>query len=352
MAVQAHISSPRDGDGITQLMQRAFGPELNTVAIHPGFQQWKYWDEHPFAVMGRSYVLNGKERTVGHACRWPIRILTTAGAFDTFHLIDWAADSTHAGAGLQVLRDSCDNSAALFSIGGTAMTRRMLPAFGEHLRRRTSRALSYQVAGKFYFLNRPLKPVAPALNDSPFDWRMPARAARNALRSALPIPRLPSGYSFAEVAVTEIPEELWPRPTSNVATSARTPELLQHFAGCPVLQRPMFFVVSHGSGPVAYFFLVLAGTQVRLADYGPAGLDSSIAKVIGAAAQLAAKQHYPDALRIAAATSEPTVRSGFIDSGFRDSYEDEIRGLMIDPELSRIQQYRLTYLDGDALCLL
>jgi len=352
MAVQAHISSPSDRNGITELMHRAFGTELNRVAIFPDFQQWKYWEEHPFATGGRSYVLNGKERIVGHACRWPIRILTTTGAFDTFHLIDWAADSTHAGAGLQVLRDSCDNSAALFSIGGTAMTRRMLPAFGEHLRRRTNRALTYRVGGKLYFLNRPLRTVAPALQDSPLDWRTPGRVARNAVRSALPIPRLPPGYSFAEVSVTEIPEELWPRATSSMATSARSLELWQYVASCPVLQRPMFFVITGNGSPVAYFFLVLAGTQVRVADYGPAGLQSSIAKAIGTAAQLAAKQHYADALRIAAATSEAAVRSGLVDSGFRDSYEEEIRGLMIDPGLSQIEQYRLTYLDGDALCLL
>ena len=349
MAVQSHISSPSDRDGITQLMQRAFGPDLNAAAIDPGFQRWKYWDEHPFAAGGRSYVLNGKERIVGHACRWPIRILTTGGTFDAFHLIDWAADSSHAGAGLQVLRDSCDSSAALFSIGGSPTTRRMLPALGEHLRRRTNRPLSYQVAGQVYFLSRPLKAVAPTLQESPLDWKTPARAARNAVRYALPIPRLPAGYSFAEVSVTEIPQDLWPQSTSNVAMSARTPELFQHFAICPALQRPMFFVVTRNGSHVAYFFLVLAGTQVRLADYGPAGLESSVAKLIGVAAQLAAKEHYSDALRIAAATSEPAVRSGLLDSGFRRSYEEEIRGLIVDPALNPIQQYRLTYLEDGLL---
>jgi hypothetical protein len=140
MAAQARISSQADGNGITALMHKAFGSELALRSVDPGFQRWKYWDCHPFMPTGRSYVVEGKERIVGHACRWPIRVLTTTGAFDTFHLIDWAADSSHAGAGLQVLRDSCDNSAALFSIGGSPMTRRMLPALGEHLRRRAKLA--------------------------------------------------------------------------------------------------------------------------------------------------------------------------------------------------------------------
>jgi hypothetical protein len=113
----------------------------------------------------------------------------------------------------------------------------------------------------------------------------------------------------------------------------------------------MAFVVTHSSGPVAYFVLVLAGEQVRLADYGPAGLESPVAKLIGTAAQLAAKQHYPGALRIAVVASELGVRSGLLESGFRQSYEEEIRGLIADPALISVKQYRLTYLDLDALCL-
>ncbi len=353
MAVQARISSQQDREGITGLMHRAFGRDLAPASIDPGFQQWKYWDEHPFAVGGRSYVLNGKDRIVGHACRWPMRIVTTAGVFDAFHLIDWAADSGHAGAGLQVLRDSCENSAALFSIGGSPTTHRMLPALGQHLSRRSNRAegLSYKVAGKVCFLSRPLKPIAAALRESPMGWKTFARLVKNPLYSVLPIAKLPPGVDFEQVLPTDLSSELWPQPSSEFAVTARTAELLRHFASCPVLQRPMYFVVRRNDKPIAYFFLVLAGTQVRLADYGPAGLDSHTARLIGVAAQLAARQHYPDALRIAAVTSEPAVQSGLLDAGFRGTYEEEIRGLIVDPSLTPVKRYRLTYLDLDALCL-
>jgi hypothetical protein len=353
MAAQARISSQQDRDGITQLMHKAFGPDLALNAIDPGFQRWKYWDQHPFAAGGRSYVLNGKEGIVGHACRWPMRIVTTAGAFDAFHLIDWAADSSHAGAGLQVLRDSCENSAALFSIGGSPTTHRMLPALGQHLRRRanSAQALSYRVAGKVYFSSRPLKPVAAALHEPTMGWKMPGRAVKNAFYSVLPIAKLALGVGFEPVEPDVVPPELWPQPTSDFAITARSPELLRHFANCPVLRQPMYFVLTRNTKPIAYFFLVLAGAQVRLADYGPAALDSATAKLVGVAAQLAARQHYSDALRIVAATSEPAVQSGLLDSGFRSTYEEEIRGLIVDPALTSVKQYRLTHLDLDALCL-
>lgn len=353
MAAQARISSPRDRDGITELMRRSFGPEISAAFLDPGFQRWKYWDKHPLAASGRSYVLDGREGIVGHACRWPMRLLTTGGSFDAFHLIDWAADSSHAGAGLQVLRDSCENSAAMFSMGGSPTTRRMLPALGQHLRRRANpaQAMSYQVAGKVHFLNRPLKAIAPALQESPLGWRTPLRVAKNAWLLALPSPQLPHSYSFASVSLTDIPEELWPRPSSNLAVSARTPELLRHFETCPALQHPMYFVVIRNSTPIAYFFLVQIGDQVRLADYGPAGLDEPAAQVVGAAAQLAAKQNYRGVSRIVTVASESAVRSGLLESGFRQSYEEEIRGLIADPALLPVKQYRLTYLDLDALCL-
>ena len=175
--------------------------------------------------------------------------------------------------------------------------------------------------------------------------------AKNAFRSLVPIPRLAAAYSFEQVSLTDIPQELWPQPGSDIAVTARTPELMQHFESCPVLHQPMYFLLNRQGRAIAYFFIVLAGSQVRLADYGPAALDESTAEAIGVAAQLAAKEYYPGAVWIAAATSEPAVRSGLLQSGFRQFYEEEIRGLIVDPALSSVREYRLTYLDCDALCL-
>lgn len=353
MAVRARISSPEDREGITKLMQRALGLDEHAVTIDPDFQNWKYWGQHPLTDAGRSYVLDGKERIVGHGCRWPMRVLTLDGSYDAFHLIDWAADSNHAGAGLQVLRDTCEHSAALFSIGGSPTTRRILPALGEHLRRRANgeQAPSYRVAGQVYFLSRPLKPAAAALQESPFGLKTPLRMLRNAYRAASPAVRLTAGYGFNQVRGEEIPEQLWPAPTAELAVGARNPQLLQHFASCPVLKQTMSFVLTRQGTPVAYFFLVLAGKHVRLADYGPASLDEAIAENLGIAAQLAAKKHYPEALRISAVTSEARVRAGWLRSGLRQSYEEETRALTVAPALSSVSQCRITYLDCDALCL-
>ncbi len=353
MAAEARISTPADRPEIADLMQRALGLEDGAIAIDPGFQQWKYWDPHPLTNAGRSYVLRGRERIVAHGCRWPMRILTETGSFDAFHLIDWAADSTHAGAGLQVLRDSCEHSAALFSIGGSSATRRILPALGDHLRRRAARgpALSYQVAGEVYFLSRPLRAVSSAMREAPLDWKTPARMVRNTYRAVLPLLRLPPDYGFGEISPQEIPRDLWPVPGPSGAITERTPELFLHFERCPALRQPMSFVLTWHGEAVGYFLLVLAGSEVRVADYGPARLGEHAAEVLGIAGQVAARKHYPDALRLSIATSEERELAGLVRSGFRQSYKEEIRALIADPALQPVTHYRLTYLDLDALCL-
>jgi hypothetical protein len=353
MPAHARLSSPEDCKAIMELMQRALRLDEQAVAIQPAFLHWKYWEGHPLTSTGRSYVLEGNHGIVAHGCRWPMRILTTGGSYDAFHLIDWAADSTHAGAGMQVLRDTCNNAAALFSIGGSPITRKILPALGELLRRRgdSERAPSYRVAGRVFFLSRPLKPITATMQESPVDWKMPPRILRNTYRAAWPSLHLSEGYEFRRVELQDIPDELWPRPTYDLAVTARTTELLQHFARCPVLKSPMSFILTRQSLPVAYFYLVQAGNQVRLADYGPASLDETVAQNLGAAAQLAAKRHCAGATLIAVATSEEGLRAGLLCSGFRQSYEEEIRTLVIEPALHATPQFRLTYLDCDALCL-
>jgi len=353
MPAQARISSPDDRDKITALMQRALSLKAGDITIEPAFQQWKYWSHHPFTAAGRSYVLDGQGSVIAHGCRWPMRILTAAAGCDGFHLIDWAAETGHAGAGLQVLRDMCANSAALFSIGGSPATQRMLPTIGELLRRRAKNEAApvYRVAGPMYFMSRPLKPFAAALEEEAALWKTAGRIVRNTYRAAWPTLQLPGEYSFQQITPAEIAEHLWPHPASESAVTARTAELLQHFANCPVLRQPMYFVLNKAGRACAYFFLVLAGQQVRVADFGPGNLDQSTSHALAMATQLAAKRHYPKAVRISTATSEMSARDGFLAAGFRLSYQEEIRALLVDPALQNFRNCRLTYLDLDALCL-
>jgi hypothetical protein len=121
--------------------------------------------------------------------------------------------------------------------------------------------------------------------------------------------------------------------------------------GCPVIMQPMFFLVERNGRVMAYFFLAFAGKHVRVADYGPRGMSESDAEVVGTAIQIAARQHYPEAWRVAILTTELIAKSGFLRSGFRRGTQEENRIVLSDQSLQSVRCYGLTFMDLDTLCL-
>jgi hypothetical protein len=101
--------------------------------------------------------------------------------------------------------------------------------------------------------------------------------------------------------------------------------------------------------PIAYVFLIQVGEQVRLADYGPAGLDENSSMVLGIGVRDFAKSSFPTATSIMIATSETAVSAGISRAGFRLRREEPIRVLKTEKALENIHSFRLTLLDWDAL---
>lgn len=348
MASRARLSAPADREAITRLMREALGLPDGSIAIDPRFQDWKYWDPHPFMSGSRSYVIDGPADIAAHGCRWPIRLLSTMKVFDTYHLIDWAAKQSTPGSGARLLFESCGDADALFSIGGSAISRKLIPILGRSGR---SPVLAYQVTGDMYFLARPLKPDAVIRRGPPFDWKAPARLTRDLIRCAIPSYQLPSGYAFENISPLEIAADLWPKPTFGSVVSARTPELLEHIKNCPAINRPTCFAISHKNKCIAYFFLAQVGAEVRLADYGPSAMNEEASRILGIAVQQAAKKYYPNGEWMKAATSEDTVKAGLRLAGLRQSARAEIRVLVANEALTSMHKCRLTLLDWDALCI-
>lgn len=332
-------SSLSDREPLTRLLKEALNLTDDAVSISASFQKWKYWDAHPHVEGSRSHILESDGNIAAHGCIWPVPLRTPFGPLPAFHLIDWAARTDVPGVGMQVLRRCCGDMAAAFSIGGTAITRKILPAFG------------YRPQNTMTFFQRPLRLFQPALRESALDWKMPARVGRNLAWSLFPHVPLAPGWGLSPLDVKEIPESLWPEASADQAVSLRSSQLLEHVQRCPLVRQSACFSLRKGTQPVAYLFLVQVGDQVRLADYGPANLDEETASILGVAAQKAARSSFPSATTAVAATSEPSVRAGFLRSGFRISREEEIRALKLNKILNPIKQFRLTLLDWDALCL-
>ncbi|MEI9811632.1 MAG: hypothetical protein WDO18_02675 [Acidobacteriota bacterium] len=309
-------------------------------ALHAGFQQWKYWGPHPLLSGSRSHILKQEADIVAHGGVWPIQLCAPSASFKAFHLIDWAAKPDVPGAGMQVLRQCSAEMAAVFSIGGSAMTRKILPAFG------------FKPYNEMTFLSTPLRALQPAWRESPKDWKMPARLLRNLYWYLHPSRTLPEGWRVSQVDPGDIPESLWPTSSAGVAVSQRSSQLLSHVMTCPTIRRSACALLGRVDNPAsAYFLLVQVGDQVRLADYGPSDLDEETSRILGLAAQSLARSSFPDATAVVAATSESSTRSGFLRSGFRLDREEKIKVLKLDKALRSIDRFRLTLIDSDSLCL-
>ena len=188
------------------------------------------------------------------------------------------------------------------------------------------------------WLERRLHPWKPAWSDSPRDWKLPARLARNWWQHDFRTPSLPAGWSFTACRPEDIPQVLWPTAHyENEAVSVRSPQLIEHFEQCPVFSQTEFCALQKDGGKIAYFFLVRVGNQVRLADYGPA-------------AQKAARRLFRDATSLFAVTSEPHAASGWKTSGLRWQHEEPIKVLNLNGAWNPTR-YRLTMLDWDIVCL-
>ncbi len=300
--------------------------------------RWKYWTPHPLFARDRSRIIERGSEILAHGGIWPIRLAAELGKFSCFHLIDWAARPNTPGVGVQVLHQCGAGLAANFSIGGSAMSRKIPPVVG------------FRAYNPMWFLVRPMRPLEPVRSGLKWNWKSPLRAARNLIWYLYPIVKLPADCKVETRQPAEIPECLWPRVLPGIAVSERSPSLLEHISSCPTVRRSACAVLSRESKPLAYMFLVQVGSQIRLADYGPAGLDEETATILGTAAQELAKRLFPTGSDMLAVTSEAAVRNGFARAGFRLNREEPIRVLKIENQLENVDQFRLTLLDWDALC--
>jgi hypothetical protein len=339
MPLTERASSPADRPRIIELLTESLGLSEAAIELDPGLLQWKYWNSHPLFDGSRSHVIEKEEKLVAHGCIWPIQLLTSSGRPMCFHLIDWAARRDAPGTGMRVLRRCGAGLTANFSIGGSAMTQQIRPLVG------------FKPHNPMWILTRQLVPVLSRVVDK----RTPARVVRYLLRYLIWFfsrqVSLPAGWNVAILEPSEIPESLWPMASPGVAVSMRSPALLEHVMKCPAIEKSLCCVLYRHSEPIAYLFLIQVGKQLRLADYGPAGLDEQTGIMVGQAAQQLARSLFPSATEFMAATSETDVLAGLLRAGLRIRREGPIHVLKTGTELEQIDCFRLTLLDWDLLCM-
>jgi Acetyltransferase (GNAT) domain len=159
-------TTPDDAPRLTAFLSHAFSMDLSAPFLDPALMRWKYWEPRADFGDARSYVLERAGRIVGHVALWPAALDTAAGRAAGIQMIDWASDPAAPGAGASLVQRLLRTYDFIYSIGGSEMTRRVLPALG------------FQQAASVWIAARPLRPFVPRRGES-LRWKSIGRMGRN-----------------------------------------------------------------------------------------------------------------------------------------------------------------------------
>lgn len=244
-------STPQDGPAIVALMQSA-GLDPHT---HPAHLQWKYWQARADWTGSRSFVLTDGRDLLAHAAVVPGALWYGGTRARVIHPIDWAARPNALGAGVALMKQIGRMSDFLLSIGDNEETSRIMPLIG------------YSRCGTVTGYVRALSPLGILKGPSAPSWKLASRVARSYLWSlSAPTAEL-AGWRVRQMGDTEVARlaEAFPKRSPNMALFERTPELVRHVLGCPIVAAELF-VLERAGQTGGYFILTYAPGQARLAD--------------------------------------------------------------------------------------
>ena len=160
-------TSIEDLDRVCQFLQQAFNTTPDAAFLDPAVMAWKYWDRRDDWEGPRAYVLERDGVIVAHAGLYPVTF--AAGEVRGIHMIDWASAKDSPGAGLALVQKLNSMFDFIYSIGGSEMTCKALPAFGFIETARQWRGA------------RPLRPLQQILQHQRRNWKLAPRLLRNSL---------------------------------------------------------------------------------------------------------------------------------------------------------------------------
>ena len=232
---------------VRQFLQRAFNTSHDAPILDPSVMAWKYWDRRDDWDGPRSYVLERDGSIVAHAGIHPLTF--GAGEVRGVQMIDWASAKESPGSGLTLVQKLSTMFDFIYSIGGSEMTCKILPAYGfiEYAR---------QWRGA-----RPLRPFQQILTHQYRNWKLAPRLARN-FRWALPKAGdsgLSGGWKFEQIGPGEVSEEFSSQSMADAHFSPRGPGFFEYLLRCPVMQVRLYRVQDQ-RGPMGHFAIgVLRG---------------------------------------------------------------------------------------------
>ncbi|MBI3680696.1 MAG: hypothetical protein HY235_09895 [Acidobacteria bacterium] len=296
-------ASPGDFEAIADLTTRVFRLSPDNPFRDRAYQHWKYWRQHPDWGGSRSYVIELGGRIVAHGCTWPMRLLSAAREWKGQFLIDWVADPETPGAGISLLKRTANLVDGVCAIGGSEMTRAILPKFG------------FRPYNEAWFFARPLRPFLQTRTHQFNNWKLPLRWARNTWWRWWP--PLPPGREWRaiEQAPGALGEHLWPKPSPDSLIGVRHAALFEYLLACPAVKF-RFYQLARQDRPCGYCCLSLVHHQVRIADLWVESKEEDDWKAAYRAAFEAALLD-PEAAEVITMSSMPLARKALLGCGFR-----------------------------------
>ena len=303
MSIEFRPTTECDAAALSDFLGRMFQLRAEASFLAEKHMRWKYWSARPDWTGSRSFTARHDGAIVAHAAAWPVRVRVPGQVVPAVHLIDWAADPEHPGAGIWLLRQIGVKVRLLIATGGSEITRRILPIIG------------FRPHGELDWFARPVRPLGQALTTPERNWRLPARLLRNTFWRLSPPLTLPRGWAAPRLAPEEVPEGLWPQPSPATAVTARDTGIYRYFVDSPSA-RHVLFGLEKSRDLVGYFCLAFAPHVARIADlWLPSSKVEDWCAGFRTAAVMAAREK--SVCEVSAWASTPLGKEGLSRAGFR-----------------------------------
>jgi hypothetical protein len=288
---------------VRQFLQQAFDASPDAPFFEPSVMAWKYWDRRDDWEGPRAYVLERDGVISAHAGLYPLTF--GAGKVRGVHMIDWASAKESPGAGIALVQKLNAMFDFVYAIGGSDMTRKILPAFG-------FAEFASQWKGA-----RPLRPFKQVLTHQYRNWKLAPRLARNILWALQKAPDglEKEGWKAQEISPADVSSEFYSRSASEACFSPRSPSFFEYLLRCPVMPIRLYGI-QNKRGPQGHFAIGVLRGQARTAGVWLRNPDPDAWQAAFSLAQQAASR-LEGACEIVAAGTQGSSEQAAARSGLR-----------------------------------
>jgi hypothetical protein len=335
MSHSVRPTTAADAQSIVRLLDEA-GLRPNAK---PQDLQWKYWQPRPDWPGPRSFVLVQGNDAIAHGAVIPAWCAWGTHRMKVAHMIDWAARPGAAGAGVALLKHIGHQAQALLALGGSALTRQILPRIG------------FRTVGVATGYTRPLFPMR-LLRGGAIPWRRLVPRFARSVAWTLGAPSARSAdWQVRRLAGDDINTiaSVLPVPVRGMAVLERSVDLFRYALSCPIVPLALFGVERSGRAH-GYFLLASAPGQVRIVD---CWMDSDEPADWRAMILCAVEQarRDPQAAEVVILASDLLLEESLVASGFHARYATPIQIRPEDAASMPPMPLRVQMLDSDAAFL-